>query len=125
MRRRGDGAGRVKRPWPMSPRQGHRIQAVGLLLTVLWLIGTAVIAPSAAIAAPGLCVGPVCGDQFTRTAPYPWQLRLRIQDQRGHRERLVVDCRDGSISPLVGPVERGYAAAVGRKACRMAPLTPP
>ncbi len=80
-------------------------------------------APSAA--APGLCVGPVCGDQFSRAAAYPWQLRLRLQDQQGHRERLVVDCRDGSISPLVGPVERGYAAAVGRRACRMAPLTPP
>jgi hypothetical protein len=50
---------------------------------------------------------------------------LRLQDQRGHRERLVVDCRDGSISPLEGPVERGYAAAVGRRACRMAPLTTP
>ncbi len=78
-----------------------------------------------AAAAPGLCVGPVCGDQFSRATSYPWQLRLRLQDQLGHRERLVVDCRDGSISPLVGPVERGYAAAVGRRACRMAPLTPP
>jgi hypothetical protein len=115
----------VKRPWPIPPLTGLRIRVVGLLLAILWLIGTAVIAPTTAIAAPGLCVGPVCGDQFTRAAAYPWQLRLRIQDQSGHRERLVVDCRDGSISPLEGPVERGYAAAVGRKACRMAPLTPP
>lgn len=87
-------------------------------LTALWLPALP------ADAAPGLCVGPVCGDTFSRSEPYPWQLRLRVQDQRGHRERLVVDCRDGAISPLVGPVERGYAAAVGRRACRMAPLTP-
>lgn len=95
-----------------------------LTLTTLTLATLTLGAPPA-VAAPGLCVGPVCGDQFSRPAAYPWQLRLRLQDQLGHRERLVVDCRDGSISPLAGPVERGYAAAVGRKACRMAPLTPP
>ncbi|MFM9087526.1 MAG: hypothetical protein ACKOPT_05210 [Cyanobium sp.] len=49
---------------------------------------------------------------------------MRLQDQWGHRERLVVDCRDGSISPMLGPVERGYAMAVARRACRQAPLNP-
>jgi hypothetical protein len=72
-------------------------------------------------AAPGLCLGPVCGDQFSRSPQFPWQLRLRVSDQSGQRERLVVDCRDGSISPRQGPVERGYAAAVARRACRLAP----
>jgi hypothetical protein len=71
-------------------------------------------------AAPGLCVGPVCGDEFSRSAQYHWQLRLRVSDQQGHRERLVVDCRDGSLSPPLGLVERGYATAVARRACRMA-----
>lgn len=107
--------------WP--PRQRlprHWFEPLRLLLLVAVLLFPA--APAAA--APGLCVGPVCGDQFSRAEPYPWQLRLRLQDQRGHRERLVVDCRDGSISPLAGPIDRGYAAAVGRRACRMAPLTP-
>jgi hypothetical protein len=31
----------------------------------------------------------------------------------------VVDCRDGVLSPLSGPVERGYAAAVARRAPRV------
>ena len=75
-------------------------------------------------AAPGLCVGPVCGDEFSRNPQFPWQLRLRVSDQGGQRERLVVDCRDGSISPRQGPVERGYAAAVARRACRLAPNSP-
>jgi hypothetical protein len=120
-----DGAGRVSRsparpcPLPLLPR----LVAAGLPFLALLL--AALLFAAAAEAAPGLCVGPVCGDQFTRIEPHPWQLRLRLQDQRGHRERLVVDCRDGAISPLVGPVDRGYAAAVGRQACRLAPLTPP
>jgi hypothetical protein len=75
-------------------------------------------------AAPGLCVGPVCGEGFERSGAYPWQMRMRVQDPWGHRERLLVDCRDGSISPFLGPVERGYASAVGRRACRQAPLDP-
>jgi hypothetical protein len=70
-------------------------------------------------AAPGLCVGPVCGDEFSRSALYHWQLRLRVSDQRGHRERLVVDCRSGVVSPDQGLVERGFAAAVARRACRL------
>lgn len=88
------------------------------------LLGCVLLWALPALAAPGLCVGPVCGDGFRRGDPYPWQLKMRVQDQWGHRERLVVDCRDGSISPLQGPVERGYAAAVGRRACRQAPLAP-
>ncbi|MFN9623351.1 MAG: hypothetical protein ACK587_11050 [Cyanobacteriota bacterium] len=114
----------MRRSWPIPRRAGLRSLVAGLLLTALALLAPA-LHPSAAMAAPGLCVGPVCGDQFSRAEPYPWRLRLRLQDQWGHRERVVMDCRDGSISPLEGPVERGYAAAVARKACRMAPLTPP
>lgn len=70
-------------------------------------------------AAPGLCVGPVCGDQFVRSNEFPWQLRLRVSDQQGRRERLLIDCRNGVVSPLAGPVERGYATAVARRACRL------
>jgi hypothetical protein len=76
--------------------------------------------PAALSAAPGLCVGPVCGDEFTRSAQYHWQLRLKLSDQQGHRERLVVDCRSGALSPSQGLVERGYAGAVARRACRLA-----
>jgi hypothetical protein len=75
-------------------------------------------------AAPGLCVGPVCGQEITRSPTHPWQLRLRVDDQRGRHERIVVDCRDGVISPRSGSVERGYAAAVARRACRLAPQAP-
>jgi len=70
------------------------------------------------LASPGICVGPVCGDQFSRSASYPWQLRLRVSDQQGRHERLLIDCRTGLLSPLEGPVERGYATAVARRACR-------
>lgn len=124
------GCSHAGHPHPPRTPQDHGQQRRRLQsrwLDPLWrlLLALALLLPAApAAAAPGLCVGPVCGDQFSRAEPYPWQLRLRLQDQRGHRERLVVDCRDGSISPLVGPIDRGYAAAVGRRACRMAPLTP-
>ncbi len=94
------------------------------LLALLVIVGPAPWPGAAgegmALAAPGICVGPVCGDEISRSAKHHWQLRLRVNDQRGHRERLVVDCRDGVISPLQGPVERGYAAAVARRACRLA-----
>jgi len=87
--------------------------ALGLLLALLlWA------AP--AVAAPGLCIGPVCGDEISRSAKHHFQLRLRLTDQRGQRERVVVDCRDGQLSPRVGPVERGHAQAVARRACRLA-----
>jgi hypothetical protein len=92
-----------------------------LLGSALVLLSALVIAlVPAAQAAPGLCVGPVCGDEITRSAKHHWQLRLRVNDQQGHRERLVVDCRSGTLSPLSGPVERGYAGAVARRACRLA-----
>jgi hypothetical protein len=71
-------------------------------------------------ASPGLCVGPICADEISRSSQFPWQLRLRLSDQRAHRERVVVDCRDGAISPFAGPVERGFAGAVVRRACRLA-----
>jgi len=76
--------------------------------------------PRAAEAAPGLCVGPVCGDEITHSRQHPFQLRLKVTDQQGHRERLTVDCRDGQLSPATGPVERGHAIAVARRACRLA-----
>lgn len=91
-------------------------QALGLALVLL----VAALPAPPAIAAPGLCVGPVCGDEFSRSAQYHWQLRLRVNDQQGHRERLVVDCRNGALSPQQGLVERGYASAVARRVCRLA-----
>jgi hypothetical protein len=93
-----------------------------LVCICLWISFCCFVSPLAA--APGLCLGPVCGDQFSRSPQFPWQLRLRVSDQSGQRERLVVDCRDGLISPRQGPVERGYAAAVARRACRLAPSSP-
>ncbi len=88
----------------------------GLLLVLCMALGMA--AP--VFAAPGLCVGPICGDEITRSAKHHFQLRMRVSDQLGHRERLTVDCRTGSLSPAAGLVERGYAAALARKACRLA-----
>ena len=84
------------------------------------LVALALVVAPVAQAAPGLCVGPVCGDEISRSAKHHWQLRLRVSDQMGHHERVVVDCRDGVISPRSGQVERGYAAAVARRACRLA-----
>jgi len=85
-----------------------------LLLTLLLLL-----TPQAAVlASPGICVGPVCGDQFERSETYDWLLRLRVSDQQGRHERLAIDCRGGDVTPLEGPVERGYATAVARRACR-------
>jgi hypothetical protein len=89
---------------------------LGLLLVLRLLLP---IHPAAAAAAPGLCVGPVCGDEISRSAKHHWQLRLRISDQQSRRERIVVDCRDGSISPRLGPVDRAYGAAVARRCCRL------
>lgn len=94
-----------------------RLRRVLVSLALGWLV--LVIAPAPGQAAPGLCVGPVCGDQFQRSSNYPWQLRLRVSDQQGRRERLLIDCRNGVVSPLAGPVERGYATAVARRACRL------
>lgn len=91
-------------------------QLWALLLTVVLLVG--VIQPSAA--SPGLCVGLVCADQIQRSERLPWQLKLRVSDQRGQHERLLVDCRDGVLSPQEGLVDRGYAAALAKRACRIA-----
>ncbi len=99
-------------PRPLPHRRGF------LLPVLLMLLLLSLSFPAAA--APGLCVGPVCGDEITRRGDFPWQLRLRVSDQRGHHERIVVDCRDGRLSPLEGPVERGYVGAVARRACRLA-----
>ena len=71
-------------------------------------------------ASPGLCTGPVCADGITRSAKNHWQLVLRLNDQQGHREKVVMDCRAGVLSPMAGQVDRSYATAVGRRACRLA-----
>ena len=96
--------------------------ALPLLLLVTLLAPLAL--PLAAQAAPGICMGPVCGDEITRSAKHHFQLRMKVSDQQGHRERLTVDCRDGHLSPAAGPVERGYVAAVARRACRLAGEAP-
>jgi hypothetical protein len=93
------------------------IPSWGLVPALVALI--LMVLPVAVAAEPGLCVGPVCGDAFTRSAKHVFQLRMRLSDQRGHHERITVDCRDGRISPAVGPVERGYGSAVARRACRL------
>ena len=106
-----------QRSWLASALEAFaNLVVVAPLLIALGML--ALVPP--ALAAPGLCVGPVCGDDFSRSAQYHWQLRLRVNDQQGHRERLVVDCRSGEISPRQGLVERGYAGAVARRACRLA-----
>jgi len=87
-----------------------------LLLAIGLLLGA--VQPSAA--SPGLCVGLVCADQIQRSERLPWQLKLRVSDQRGQHERLLVDCRDGVLSPREGLVDRGYAAALAKRACRIA-----
>lgn len=95
---------RIRGPWFVC----------GLILIALLLSG------GGATAAPGLCLGPVCADEIHRSGDHEWQLRLRVTDQLGHRERIVVDCRHGEISPALGPVQRGYARAVARRCCRLA-----
>ena len=87
------------------------LASISVLLLVL---------PAGAFAAPGLCIGPICADEISRSAKHHFQLRMRISDQRGHRERVVIDCRNGQLSPAAGLVERGYARAVANKACRLA-----
>ena len=90
-------------------------------LVQLVLLGVLLLLPGRPVmAAPGLCVGPVCGDEITRSAKHHFQLRLLLNDQLGHHERITVDCRDESLSPSQGLIERGYARALARKACRLA-----
>jgi hypothetical protein len=98
---------------------GLRIPIPGALVMVIGL-ALLLLSPLAAAAAPGVCVGPVCGDGWQRSARYPWRLQLQLSDQRGQRERLTVDCRNGQLSPALGPVDRGYGSAVARRACRLA-----
>ena len=105
----------------MSPA-AKRAQRVGVMVAFMAVVAAWVLGVAAVQAAPGLCVGPVCADLFSRSSQMEWQLHLRIEDQRGQRERIVVDCRHGQISPQQGPIERGHAAAVARRACRLANL---
>ena len=91
-----------------------------LTAALLWLCTLGLVCPRPVLASPGLCIGPVCGDEITRSAKHHFQLRLRLSDQQGHHERVLVDCRDGQLSPSIGPVERGHARAVALKACRLA-----
>ena len=113
-------------PWlpPLPPRTP--LARLSSMVSATWRMAALALcialvgAPSPLMAAPGLCVGPVCGDEFSRSAQYHWQLRLRVSDQQGHRERLVVDCRNGALSPSQGLVERGHAGAVARRVCRLA-----
>ena len=118
----GEDAGPMQPPAPMAPADPprRRSRLAVLLGGLLALVAMAWFLPLPALAAPGLCVGPVCADGIQRSAEHSWQLRLRIEDQLGHRERITVDCRDGRISPLTGTVERGYASALARRVCRLA-----
>ena len=76
--------------------------------------------PGEVLASPGLCTGPVCADDITRSAKNHWQLVLKLNDQQGHREKVVMNCLAGQLSPSAGPVDRAYATALGRRACRLA-----
>ena len=89
-----------------------------LLLAIVMLCMVWTTPP--AQASPGLCTGPVCADGITRSAKNHWQLVLRLNDQQGHREKVVMDCRAGVLSPRAGQVDRGYATALGQRACRLA-----
>ena len=86
--------------------------AIGLVSSLLF--------PRAVFASPGLCTGPVCADDITRSAKYHWQLVLKLNDQLGHREKVVMNCKAGQLSPMNGPVDRAYATSIGRRACRLA-----
>ena len=95
-------------------------QANILIFTVLIGVAMTLISPDRAFAAPGLCTGVVCADEITRSAKNHWQLRMRLEDQQGHRERVVMDCRNQQLSPRGGLVDRIPATALGRRACRLA-----
>ena len=89
-----------------------------LLPLLLCLLNLLIV--SAAAAAPGLCTGPICADNISRSAKNHWQLVLRLNDQQGHREKVVMDCKASVLSPRAGLVDRGFALALGRRACRLA-----
>ena len=96
------------------------IRAFKRAAMVIGLIVALLMSPCAAEASPGLCTGPVCADDITRSAKNHWQLVLKLNDQLGHREKVVMNCRAGQLSPLAGPVDRAYATSIGRRACRLA-----
>lgn len=93
-----------------------RLIREGLLVVCIavWLSAL----PVPAFASPGLCTGPVCADDITRSAKNHWQLVMRLNDQQGHREKVVMDCRANVLSPQAGLVDRGYARALGLRLCR-------
>ena len=91
-----------------------------LLLSLIYVALSIPAIPLAVQAGPGLCTGPVCADSISRSAKNHWQLTLKLEDQQGHRERVIMDCRQLVMSPRIGLVDRGYAIAVGRCACRLA-----
>ena len=90
------------------------------LAALLFGLFTGLVSPLRVEASPGLCTGPVCADDITRSAKNHWQLVLKLNDQLGHREKVVMNCRAGQLSPMSGPVDRAYATAIGRRACRLA-----
>jgi hypothetical protein len=96
------------------------LMGTSLLISLGIPSGLLLLSPASALAGPGICTGPVCADGISRSAKHHWQLRLQVGDQRGNRERIVVDCRDGVISPRSGPVDRRYVAAVTLRVCRLA-----
>ena len=96
------------------------IRAFKRAATVIGLIVALLMFPCAVEASPGLCTGPVCADDITRSAKNHWQLVLKLNDQLGHREKVVMNCRAGQLSPMSGPVDRAYATSIGRRACRLA-----
>ena len=95
------------------------IRALSLAVLAIGLI-TRIIFPGPVDASPGLCTGPVCADDITRSAKNHWQPVLKLNDQLGHREKVVMNCRAGQLSPMSGPVDRAYATSIGRRACRLA-----
>ncbi len=95
-------------------------QSITLILNLLILIVMEVFSPGFAHAAPGLCTGVVCADEITRSAKNHWQLQMRLEDQQGHRERVVMDCRNQQISPRDGLVDRIPSTTLGQRACRLA-----
>lgn len=103
-------ASRFRSPWR---------RPLALVLGFLLVIVAVVAGAEAAVASPGLCIGPVCADEIARSAKHHWQLRLRLADQAGQRERITIDCRDGRLSPESGRIDRAYASALARKACRL------
>ena len=67
---------------------GQRVMAL-LSVALPFVLVSLLSNPLPAEAAPGLCTGPVCADAITRSAKNHWQLVLRLEDQQGHREKVV------------------------------------